>query len=430
MLTSLKKTFSVEYIEKHIIIHFLGIKFTIRTTKKPLDTEFQEYHKKHLTVINNLRKEVKSRKLNVCFLVSETSKWNAQNLYDEMEKSDFFEPFILVTSWQDANNYQTIQHTVNYFKNLCKNVQIGFNLETNEALDIKFFKPDIVFYQQPWSLSANQNPKYVSDFALPYYFSYAAGEAISCLKDQLHNFYIMLQKYFIFSNVEYKQYTKELNYKMKNISVTGHPKLDIYKDYNENNYEHKYVIYAPHHSFEQWSLNYATFRWNGAFILEWAKAHPEFEWIFKPHPRFKEAVIKNNIMTKDEAEEYYSEWGKIGKPYFDGSYFDLFKNSKCLITDCGSFLIEYLPTNQPVIHMRNPLGTDYIESIKVAMKSYYDVWNPKELEKTLNEILIESKDNKKKDRLNSIQKLNLSEYNSTEKIINELKKDLGLNNIL
>ena len=220
-----------------------------------------------------------------------------------------------------------------------------------------------------------------------------------------------------------------MNYELRNVSAVGHPKLDVYKDYQEENYEHKYVIYAPHHSFEPNSLHYATFEWSGKFILEWAKAHPEFEWIFKPHPRFKEAAIKNNIMTKDEAEEYYSEWEKIGKSYFDGSYFDLFKSSKCLITDCGAFLLEYLPTKQPVIHMRNPLGTDYIESIKVAMNSYYDVWNPKELENSLNEILIEGRDNKKTDRLNAIKKLNLNEYNSTEKIINELKKDMEINDI-
>lgn len=47
-------------------------------------------------------------------------------------------------------------------------------------------------------------------------------------------------------------------------------------------------------------------------MLDWAKCHPEFKWVFKPHPRLKNALIKNNIMSEEEVERYYSEWEKIG----------------------------------------------------------------------------------------------------------------------
>ena len=211
-----------------------------------------------------------------------------------------------------------------------------------------------------------------------------------------------------------------------NLAAVGHPKLDIYKNYHEEDYEHKYVIYAPHHSFEENSLNFATFQWNGKYILEYAEKHPEFNWVFKPHPRFKAAIIQNNIMSAKEIEEYYARWEKIGKYYNDGLYFDLFKQAKCLITDCGSFLIEFLPTKQPVIFLVNPQRHDDIPSTKIISDSYYQILTLEELEKALDEILVNNIDPLKPERLQILKKLNIEKYDSTSKIINEIKKDLGL----
>ena len=53
-----------------------------------------------------------------------------------------------------------------------------------------------------------------------------------------------------------------------------------------------------------------------------------------------------------EINNYFSEWEKIGKIYPTGDYYELFSHSDCLITDCISFLAEYLPTGKPVIHLR------------------------------------------------------------------------------
>jgi len=421
--------------KQHKILTIFGVKIKFRINKqkkelkkqiKLIKTLSKKSIKNQKKIIKTLRKKILYRKLRVCFLVSESQKWNAQSLYDYMEKSKYFEPFVLVTRLQDINFRNSYQHNLDYFKNICGNVEIGFNEEKNTSIDIKKFAPDIIFYQQPWDLLENQSAIYASNFALLYYFSYAMGDVVESFKANLNDFYLIMHKYFIFSNLEKKQYKKELKYNFNNLCITGHPKLDIYKDYKEENYERKYVIYAPHHSFEEFSLCFATFKWNGKFILEWAKAHPEFKWVFKPHPRFKVAIIENNIMTKQEIENYYSEWAKIGQIYNDGSYFDLFKNSKCLITDCGSFLTEYLPTKQPVIHLRNPKGINFIDHQKEIMKSYYDSWNLKDLQNYFDEILIKGNDPKKTDRISVMKKLGIDKYSATENIILEIKKDIGL----
>ena len=94
---------------------------------------------------------------------------------------------------------------------------------------------------------------------------------------------------------------------------------------------------------------FATFKENGKFILELAKKYDETTWLFKPHPRFKFALLINNVMTEDDINKYYNEWLKIGRIYDKGNYFDIFKTSDLLITDSISFRAEYLPTLKPII---------------------------------------------------------------------------------
>ena len=65
----------------------------------------------------------------------------------------------------------------------------------------------------------------------------------------------------------------------------------------------------------------------------------------------KTELLKNNLFNNtEEIDNYYSEWAKIGSVYEEGNYIDLFKQTKCLITDCLSFLVEFLPAESPVIN--------------------------------------------------------------------------------
>ena len=207
--------------------------------------------------------------------------------------------------------------------------------------------------------------------------------------------------------------------------MTGHPKLDTYYKY-KGNIVKKYVIYAPHHSLKNDTPRCATFDKNGWEILEFAKNHPEFSWIFKPHPRFKFAVVANKIMIENEIKNYYNEWSKIGIIHTDGNYFDIFKQARCMITDSISFLTEFLPTRQPVIHLRSKDAEEYDIISKQIIDHYYAVYNNNELQEYLNMILIDEKDPKKEERIEVLNKLKLCESNASDNIINYLKKVIGI----
>ena len=397
----------------------------IAMIKEGSGTNFMHYlivTNNYNSVIKRLKKERTKRKLRVCFVVSEPSKWNMQSLYDELIKSELFYPFIVVSNLFHLENRPTYQHILEFYRSVASNVEVGWDEKRERGIDLKKFSPDIVFYQQPSDIYSNQNIPYVSSFALTFYLSYAIEDTYSVAKDHLFEFYLLLSKYFVYSKTYKDFFLSSCPYKISNIvSIEGHPKLDVYADYHPDSYAHKYVIYAPHHSFYKSLLKYGTFPWSGQFILNWAKLHPEINWVFKPHPRFKVALQEEGLMSFEEIESYFSEWDKLGIVYEDGNYFELFKNSRCLITDCGSFLTEYLPTQMPVIHLRNINAKEYSPTNAEIIKSYYKAFDLLDLSSLLDEVILKMNDPLKKERVNKIEELGLQQFHATHNIIKELK---------
>lgn len=374
-----------------------------------------------------------TRKIRVLFYVCENSKWCYQSLYDLLASSKMFEPVIIVSVLKhvsDANNnaHNILAENYNFFKSKGMNVEYGY--KDNRYINLKNFSPDIVFYEQPYGLPRTHNPYAVSTFALTCYCPY--GLSYFNYKDSYKfKFHYCLFKNFIDSEVNIARFETNINGASKNCIATGYSKLDVYHDEiklcPENYWKDPSkikIIYAPHHSFEANTALLATFRQNGKFILQQAKNHPETTWIFKPHPRFKLALAKNTIMSETEIEDYYSEWKKIGNVYTKGDYLNIFRTSDMMITDCCSFLGEYLPTGKPLIRPVNPGCLSLNELGEKVLEGQYQVCDNKELE-NIFEQLIANNDFKKNIRMDSIKYV-LKETKSSEIIVEYIKGYLGI----
>lgn len=395
----------------------------ILKNKKKFFKQYVQVQYNYKNVLNRL-KQKKRQKIRVCFLVSETSKWNMQSLFDDLLKSTCFQPFILVINHTDFKNRQSYQHMFEFYKSLSPNVEKAWDENTKSSIDLKHFSPDMVFFQQPWCLYNNQKVFSVSKYALTFYISYAIEDATNALQNNKDNFYGLLYKYFVFGEKTKSELLMNNPFSLYNIFTTGHPKLDVYNNYIPEKFKHSYVLYSPHHSFG-YSNNYGTFPWSGMYMLNWAKKHPEINWVFKPHPRLKIALVEMNLMNDEEVNMYYNEWAKIGMVYDDGNYFNLFKESKCLITDCGSFLTEYLPTQMPVIHLRNKDSKPYTATNAQIIEYYYKAYTDKELGNLLDSVLLMGNDPQKKNRIRLIQELKLNESNASINIMSEIQKDIS-----
>lgn len=396
-------------------------------------TKIVSAQKNYPRIIANIRKN-KENKIKVLFLVNEISKWKTQSLYDLMNKSEKFEPVIAVTiadvqrKFSKEEKSAHIKTLLKHFSELNMTCINAWNCEKNKAINLKTFKPQIVFYQQPWYLSKIQQPQVVSRFALTCYVPYFVPN-YGIMNMDCSDFHKFLFRNYVLNNEWEKLYKDYVGDDYgDNIFGVGHTMLDeIYLNkIPEIKEEDKFVIYAPH-----WSIpykgnendeNYSTFLWNYKLILNYAQNHPEFKWVFKPHPTLKSALKRTGLFTDNDIENYYKEWEKIATPCYSSDYTEIFLKSKALITDCGSFLIEYFCTGKPVIHLISqdckaiaPVPTQRI------FNTFYQVRNPGEFYNNIDTLLQKNNDYKKEERLNLLKELNLENNYAAKNILTDLE---------
>lgn len=367
----------------------------------------------------------KKTKLKVVFHLYDKSKWKCQALYNTFLNDENFEVKILISKYfsKDKNNVnqQTTEEVIenyNYFKNKGLDVELAYDVNNKKYIPLSAFEPDVIIYQHPWGINKVQYPFYCSKFALCYYIPYATFP-FGIDVDYSLDFYKYLFKYCVLNQKIHDFYLSKTN--LKNMIVVGHP----WYDKAILNIEENCVIYAPH-----WTINcgiaLSAFDWSGEFILEFAKKNPQYNWIFKPHPLFKKALLKFSKMNEEQIEKYYSSWAEIGIICNDCDYLKYFNSSKMLITDCASFLGEYFATKKPLVRLNSKEKMNLL--FNEIVDCYYQANNPKELEDILNQILINNNDYLKEKRRKIAQELSFSSINSSKSIIDNIKNEFKINN--
>lgn len=358
-------------------------------------------------IIKKIQKDFQTRKLKVVFLSSENPKWVYQSLYEEFSQNPHFEVQILITvrgtllkkKYEFCEWEKLAKNNYNFFKNRNMNVDFAFDFKKKKFIDLKEFNPDIIFYEQPWDLSEEQSIIKTSNYAISFYCSY--GSCITNGKNEYSEvFYKDVYTYFL-DNESIKNALIEHGCNPNSLIVSGQPKLDAYlKPINKSNIQwktknQKRVIWAPHHSFyEESVLKFGTFEWNYKYLYNFAKKHPEIEFILKPHPELKRQIVRNNLMSISEMTEYFKMWEQLpnAQVYEMGNYFDIFRTSDLLITDCNSFLYEYLPTKKPVIQLISKNSVGHNSFGQKIVSGYYKANTIEELEELINKVLINGED--------------------------------------
>ncbi|MBQ8668144.1 CDP-glycerol glycerophosphotransferase family protein [bacterium] len=393
------------------------------------DTQLDVINNNYKKNIERIRAKIKTDKIKVGFLVSENQKWNCQSVYEKMMASEDFEPIILITKvYSDKHEdfgkfYTSVSENYEYFKSKGMNVEYAYDIETKEYIGLDKFNIDILFYQQPWAIAPNQNISVTSEFALTCYVPYFVAITDSSIHyDQI--FHRTLWQQYSINELVCNEYKRKSKYPLNNYQVVGHPKFDTYLS-NEDIENEGYIIYAPHHSFAPSHLNFATFQWNGKYILEYAKEHPEFKFVFKPHPQLKTRMIKRKIMSEKEVDNYFEEWKKIAVFCNDADYYDLFKKSRLMITDCSSFLGEYFPTKNPVINLKNKNSIKFNPFGQAITDCYYKVYDLKTLKSTMKMLLEDNLDPMKEQRLARLKELDIVNTSTAERILNVIKESIS-----
>lgn len=377
-----------------------------------------------------LLKELKERDekfFRVGFVVSEIQKWKCQSLFELMEEDSCFEPMVIVVPLKEKNPEvckNKILETQNYFVSKGLKTVVAWDFESQEALPLDQYNLDLVFYQQPWDIHKNHSIEKVSKKSLTYYVPYYVPN-YGNLDFDCMIFHHLLFRYYVFNSTWKNLYLEKMKGHEANLCPVGHPMLDYYLE-NPKVEDKLYVIYAPHFSIQQNSIGYGTFDWSGKVILDFALTHPELNWIFKPHPKLKRVLVEEHLMTENEVEEYWNNWRKVGTVYEGGEYLPYFNDSKCLITDCGSFLVEYFYTGNPVIHLVSNRAEPPVPALKEIIDNYYRIESKESLISQMDSLILKGLDPLSQQRKQKLYQLGSNKQSSAEMILQDIKETLGL----
>lgn len=357
-------------------------------------------HKHSLAKIRN-KKAIKC-----VFLALDENIWKYEGLYRLMRKDSHFEPIILVcpiVNYGKDNMIYKMNNCYNYFKNNGYNVVLSYNQTSDTYVDLrKDLNPDIIFYTNPYK-GLIDDRYYVDKFPdiLSAYVPYSSQESIPSTAGYNLDSHNRFWRCYAVSPY-HKGYSKKWAFnKGKNVVVSGYPQIEsfINKDYipstdcwKELDSVKKRIIWAPHHTLEAAGVvNYSTFLKYADFMLDMAAKYKEkVQWVFKPHPHLYNKLLL--LWGRDKTEEYYRQWKDMDNTSFvDSGYIDLFLTSDAMIHDSGSFVVEYLYVNKPVLRPTNgiPFHSLYNEYGLECLDNYYLAESENDIEQFIQMIIAE-----------------------------------------
>lgn len=386
------------------------------------------------SAIRRLRR-MKGERIRVVFYTNEPQKWSYESLYRAFESSPLFEPLVVVVPRYAVHvgkdhTRMTLEKQYEFYRERGYRVEYGY--KDGRYLEIVSFRPDIFFYLQLAEIPGIDDPLIVSKSALTCYCPYAY-QLSDYRKEYLRGFHRLLFRYYVVHEWTRERFEGYAKGNSKNCVVVGYPKLDVYfkglspdadKYWREPSKVR--IIYAPHHSVNDVFL-FSTFQYNHQFILDLAKRMSDrTTWIYKPHPMLKRAVLWAGLMTETELDDYYRSWSEVGRVYDQGDYFDIFKSSDLMITDCASFLAEYLPSGHPLIRLINGRSCQLDKLGQRFSDCYYNVHDDEELNQVLEELVIDGNDSLAPHRKEIAATLIDSGEMAADKIVKDLKDILKI----
>lgn len=330
--------------------------------------------------VRNIRK--KEDPLKVVFIVNDSSTWKYDSVYRLMAKDDRFEPMILicplVVHYSETQATEIFNRTYTFFTSRGYNVTKASQDVYGESIDVQVLHPDLVFYSSLWTdymhpkYSEKSLRKYLKGY-VNYGFSNTAGDW-----GYASAFHGLMWRYFAECE-DIRKIAQEVQPReMQNIVVTGYPIYDEYDEaandlsmWKNANPKLKRIIWAPHHSIQGHDglLKLSTFLEIAETMLELAESHKsKCQFAFKPHPLLLQALYDHPEWGKVRADAYYKKWvDGENTCLVTGGYMSLFKTSDAMIHDCGSFIVEYLYTQKPVLYLG---GNREEQSNIVGRKAY------------------------------------------------------------
>ena len=358
----------------------LGMIQLIDPTELPAPFNQHLWHKKmiadvqavflnHYTDVNFTNEEIASyylsrqslwrhekRKMRVVFIVqSHASCDKVLPVYEEMKRRGDIEVALVIHANPD---YSYSYSWWSYFYNRYPNDTIyDYNL-----MDLQKLRPDYVFVTNPYDYKRNY-PSFRANDIVKHskicVLSYGASLAYVFVNRQFRDFSpFWLNVYMIFCSSEdvktevIKKFPQDVNIGYKHIEFLGYPALNNFYKLEKEPGNTTRILWTP-----RWSLDN---KFGGSHFLEYKdnfielskKYGEKITLFFRPHPNLREYLTDNELMTKEEIDEYKARL-RENKIIMHMNYSNLnetIANVDIFLTDYSSIMIEFFLTGRPVIY--------------------------------------------------------------------------------
>ncbi len=403
--------------------------------------EYKKVYNGYPEKIKAIRKIYAENKvLKVAFLTIFDSVFPGQPVFEKMLAMDEFDPYIIVMP--DVDKFRGFEYRINTYNKAygefskrygTEHVLHGYKVYEDEYLELGEEYP-IVFFANPYENMAHpyHDLSYFLDKnVLPLYICYGFA-ALKYVRNLYKlDFYNMVWKVFLESEMNYKDYVKYAPMKGLNTYISGYIKMDELAECKINQNRRKRIIISPHHTVMGWDkLNLSNFLRYSDFFLELADRYPDIDFVFRPHPMLFNNLVQRKMWSKERIKEYLDTIDNKPNMFYDdsGEYFELFANSDGMIHDCGSFIGEYLFTEKPCCYMlKSPADLEnvFLPIGEKCMESYYKAYNQSDIISFIEDVVVNGIDPIKKRRERFCREtLKIYHPNCKDRVIDLLEKTL------
>ena len=240
-----------------------------------------------------------------------------------------------------------------------------------------------------------------------------------------------LWKYFVENDFTYQELLQKSHIRQESLILSGYTKLDEMDKICKKQRQRKRIIIAPHHTIDEGIINFSTFFRYCDLFLKLPELYPDIDFVFRPHPLLKIKLADEQHWGKEKTQRYFEIINSFKNvEYQDGGmYFDTFVNSDGIIHDCGSFMAEYLFSGHPACYLlKNKIDNEknYNEFAKECISVHYNAYFEKDIINFIENVVIKGNDPKKNKREELVKKLKINYPQTSQKILNYIKKELNL----
>ena len=401
----------------------------------------RKYHEKLLiekvpTLQQQCIKRLKDKEPIRClFFVIFHQIWKCDEIYKIMEHNPRFAPLIIACPRMNYGKeamLRTQNDCFSFFTGKGYKVIKAYDEIKDEYINIEDLNPDIIFFTNPYHGLIDER-YYITNFPntltiyIPYMFD-NNNDVISFHDQLLHN---LVWRFYAESEI-HENYSKMYSRNHgRNVVNTGYPGIECYitssympseKDWKIKNNDLKRIIWAPHHTISPvGNVNYSCFLRYADFMLEMADKYADrIQFVFKPHPLLRDKL--NILWGKNKTENYYQQWkNRQNCNINDGFYEDLFMTSDAMIHDSGSFVIEYLYVNKPVMRTLNgiPVESMFNSFAMKCLDQYYMAHTEQDIEQFIQNV-INDIDPLKEQRTKFVNEVLMPKGSPSQNIINDI----------